>query len=49
LLENKYSTIIGGLAAEQGEVTGVRPAYLALLSKPHEYLYANSILLKLMP
>jgi len=31
-------TINGGLATEQGEVTEVRPAHLALLSKPHEYL-----------
>jgi len=45
----KTYTIIGGVATEQGEVTEVRPAYLALFSKPYEYLYANSILLKLMP
>jgi len=42
-------TVIGGDETEQGEITEVKPAYLALLSKPHDSLYGNSILLKLMP
>jgi len=42
-------TVIGGDETEKGDITEVKPAYLALLSKPHEYLYGNSILLKLMP